>query len=162
MVTKAFPAMRWHCGHLVTEHGHHEIPDVTQTDHLLKSAFPWWLPYLSCGGCISVCQKRRDPEWNCPGDEQWRLLKNASYWVLYCFTFFKKKKISIYTVWWCAWNLCKYTYTLVKCKWCKTFSRWLHRDSSDCGKSSLLGFLLLTVLDMSFSLKQFYRLTLLK
>lgn len=68
--------------------------------------------------CISVCQEhcREIEHQRCrvelslkTRDEHWRLLQNASYWILYCFTFLKKNWIC--TVWWCAWNLCRYTHS---------------------------------------------------
>lgn len=55
--SQSFPSFEVTLRTSCTEHGHHEIPDATQTDHLLKSPFPWWRPRLSCGGCISVCQR---------------------------------------------------------------------------------------------------------
>lgn len=77
------------------------ITDVTRTLHLLKSAFPWWLTQSSCGLLVFAKKKKKKETLQINGYKRSKIVlsiktgdklggslkEDASYWILYCFTF---------------------------------------------------------------------------
>lgn len=80
----AFPAKRWHCGHLVTEHGHHEnnqmLPEFTifwsLCISMVAGTLVMWSLVFAKKRCKSIERHRSRIELSLKtGDERWRLLK---------------------------------------------------------------------------------------